>query len=76
MRFEVLTAVIVAVWTCRYPEDGDSIFLPEDGGSIFLRNTDTHLQVHTALQLRRPLSAPITPSHKVYIIIHEVEKCC
>jgi hypothetical protein len=31
-------------------------FSPEDGGSIFFRNVDVYLQVHTALQPRRPTS--------------------
>jgi hypothetical protein len=38
MRFEVLTAG----------------FSPEDGNSMFLRKAGIYLQVHTALQTRRP----------------------
>jgi hypothetical protein len=33
-----------------------SIFSPEDGDSIFLRNIPIHLQAHTALLPRRPIS--------------------
>jgi hypothetical protein len=64
MRFEVLPVVkakavfwAVAVWTCIYPEDGSN---------IFLRNAVTHLQVHKASQLVRPLPVPAAPSYRVY----------
>jgi hypothetical protein len=51
----VLTASIVS------PEDAGTIFLRYvdislGGGSIFLRNVGIYLQVHTALQPRRPTS--------------------
>jgi hypothetical protein len=36
-------------------------FNPKNGGSMFLRNTGTYLQVHTALQPRRPTSTPSPP---------------
>jgi hypothetical protein len=29
---------------------------PEDGGAMFLRNVGTHIQVHTALNPRKPPS--------------------
>jgi hypothetical protein len=32
------------------------VFCPEDGDSMFLQNVGTYLQVHRALQQRRPTS--------------------
>lgn len=34
----------------------------EDGGSMFLRNFSIYLQVHMALQSKRPTSTPPPPS--------------
>jgi hypothetical protein len=34
-----------------------AMFSPEDEGGVFLRNVGMYLQIHTALQHRRPTSA-------------------
>jgi hypothetical protein len=55
MRFEVLTAIkmpMLVFWVVT--PCGLLGGYPEDGGSMFLRNVGIYLQVHTALQFRRP----------------------
>jgi hypothetical protein len=37
----------------------EDVFSPEDGGSMFLLIFGIYLQVHTALQPRRPTSAKL-----------------
>jgi hypothetical protein len=69
MRFEVFTAVKMKMVVFRIVTPCGLAgvyerfritycFSPEDGGSMFLRNVGTHLQVHTALQPRRPPPKP------------------
>jgi hypothetical protein len=42
-------------------EEHTASFRAEDGGSIFLQNVGIYLQVHTALQPRRPTSTSSPP---------------
>jgi hypothetical protein len=66
MRFEILMVVKISMsdfWVVtpcrlasRYQCFRGTYCFPEDGNSIFLQKTGIYLQVHTALQTRRPTS--------------------
>jgi hypothetical protein len=69
VRYEVLTAMKMSMFVfwvvtpcglvSRFQRFGETHFSPEDGDSTFPRNVFICLQVHTALQLRKPTSTEI-----------------
>jgi hypothetical protein len=54
----------------RHQRFGGTYFSPEDGGSMFLRNIGVYLQVHTALQPRRPTENFSLTLLKIFIFVN------
>jgi hypothetical protein len=63
LRFVIVGLMGSSVmWTCRHiPMFRGNILRPEDGDGMFLRNVGIYVQVHTALQSKRPTMSSSPP---------------